>query len=48
MSETFRTQFTQDYVAQYGPITRSDLAGAASYTWLNDPWPWDYKGNTEG
>ena len=36
------------YVAQYGPITRSDLAGAASYTWLNDPWPWDYKGNTEG
>ena len=36
------------YVAQYGPITRSDLVGAASYTWLNDPWPWDYKGNTEG
>ena len=36
------------YVELYGPITRSDLAGASTYTWLNNPWPWDYTGNTEG
>ena len=30
------------YVSLYGPVQQSDLALAKSYTWLNDPWPWDY------
>ena len=29
------------YVKQYGPITRTDVT-LEGYTWLNDPWPWEY------
>ena len=32
----------KEYVARFGPLRLSDLATAKSYTWLNDPWPWDY------
>jgi spore coat protein JB len=32
----------KEYVARFGPLSLSDLATAKSYTWLNDPWPWDY------
>ena len=38
----------KEYVARFGPICRSDLISAKSYTWLKDPWPWDYSGETEG
>ena len=38
----------KEYVARFGPICRSDLISAKSYTWLNDPWPWDYVGAKEG
>ena len=30
------------YAARYGPIQRSDMLCAKSYTWLKNPWPWDY------
>lgn len=30
------------YVELYGPLTRTDLTKAKSFTWLNNPWPWDY------
>ena len=30
------------WAATYGPLQRSDVAYAASYTWPDDPWPWDY------
>ena len=30
------------YVATHGPISISDLKHAKSYTWLSDPWPWEY------
>lgn len=30
------------YVKKYGVITVSDLAAADRFTWLKDPWPWDY------
>lgn len=30
------------YVSIYGPITRADLQGMGSFTWVNNPWPWDY------
>ena len=30
-----------------GPVLKSDLLGAERYTWLRDPWPWDYAGRKE-
>lgn len=30
------------YLAMYGPLVQTDAAKDASYTWLNDPWPWEY------
>ncbi len=32
------------YVAKYGPVDVSDLETAASYSWVDAPWPWEYKG----
>lgn len=31
-----------DYEAVYGPLTRSTAATTPSYSWLSDPWPWNY------
>lgn len=31
------------YEALYGPITQPATADAESYTWLNDPWPWNFQ-----
>ena len=36
------------YAALYGPIQQTDMLGSEKYTWLSDPWPWDYKLKTEG
>ena len=30
------------YETQYGPLTASDLERADSFTWVSDPWPWEY------
>ena len=38
----------QRYAKLYGPITKRDLINAESYTWLESPWPWEYRGSTEG
>lgn len=35
------------YVQSYGPISESDMLGRKSYCWLNDPWPWEYRGRRE-
>lgn len=35
------------YVELYGPLTVYDLDVAESFTWLKDPWPWDYQGSME-
>lgn len=35
------------YIELCGPIKKSDLLGAERYTWLYDPWPWDYTGRKE-
>ena len=29
------------YEAQYGPLQQSNVS-AEAYTWVNDPWPWDF------
>lgn len=36
------------YVKKYGPITIYDLKHADSFSWLCDPWPWDYCDGMEG
>ncbi len=36
------------YVRMFGPVTQSDMLGMNCYSWLNDPWPWDYQSNKEG
>ena len=36
------------YAELYGPITKRDLINAERYTWLKSPWPWEYRGGTEG
>lgn len=35
------------YVELCGPIKKTDLLGADRYTWLYEPWPWDYIGRKE-
>jgi len=30
------------YTEKYGPLNIRDLEGSKSYTWLNEPWPWNY------
>ena len=30
------------YVKMHGPVVLKDLADFDSYTWLHDPWPWEY------
>lgn len=31
------------YEAAYGPLQQTAVT-EAGYTWLNDPWPWEYEG----
>ena len=31
------------YEAKYGPLTKMAAAEMECYTWLNDPWPWEYQ-----
>lgn len=30
------------YVELYGPITKADMIDSKSFTWLKNPWPWEY------
>ena len=32
------------YTELYGPLTHDDMVNSKSFTWLKNPWPWDYKG----
>ena len=36
------------YVKCFGPISQSDMRDAKSYTWICDPWPWEYAERTGG
>lgn len=31
------------YEAMYGPLTLIGTADQDRYTWINDPWPWEYQ-----
>ena len=51
MYQTFlalKKEAHERYTRMCGPITHSDMLGASSYVWPDDPWPWDYKRETEG
>ena len=30
------------YVRLYGPLTQTDVTAANGWSWINDPWPWQY------
>lgn len=31
----------EKYVSMYGPISHGDMIDADSFTWIDNPWPWD-------
>ena len=37
----------QLYAREHGPLTHGMTSEAESYSWLDDPWPWEYCGNKE-
>lgn len=41
------SQLTQEcqrrYQAMHGPLTQMGAAQESTYTWLDDPWPWDFR-----
>ena len=38
-----RKEARERYTARYGVITQCDQLGQDSYTWLQDPWPWEFQ-----
>ena len=30
------------YTEMHGPVLRSDMIDATSFTWIKNPWPWEY------
>ena len=51
MYQTFlalRQEARERYARSCGPITQQDLLGAERYTWLDAPWPWEYRARREG
>ena len=35
------------YTARYGVITQCDQLGRDGFTWLSDPWPWEFQNRRE-
>ncbi len=35
----------EEYEKMHGPLTKAAAAMGDSYTWLKDPWPWEYAAN---
>lgn len=33
------------YEEKFGPLTRQAASDSKTYTWLKDPWPWNYQQN---
>ena len=36
-----------EYTKKHGPLSHHDQS-EGEYTWLDDPWPWEYAANREG
>jgi len=37
----------EEYKRTHGPMNHQNLSNSKDYTWLNDPWPWEYCKNRE-
>ena len=37
----------EEYLKKHGPLNHAQETDAKQYTWLNDPWPWEYCKNKE-
>lgn len=37
----------EEYRKKYGPMNHTQIADGDGYTWLEDPWPWEYCKNKE-
>ena len=35
-------QGRETFVRRYGPLTQTQVTQEGGYTWLNEPWPWEY------
>ena len=35
------------YARRFGPIQQCDQLGMESYSWLKEPWPWEYRDRRE-
>ena len=35
------------YTQLYGPVTQMDMLGMSRYSWVDNPWPWDYMAKAE-
>jgi len=35
------------YERRYGPLKQMSTAELGSYSWPNDPWPWEYEGGSK-
>ena len=38
----------KQYEQMHGPLTQLSAGQDATYRWLDDPWPWEFKRNEEG
>ena len=38
----------QKYSEECKPLTHTNPVNHKTYTWMNDPWPWEYAANKEG
>ena len=36
------------FMKKHGPTNHYQEQSATKYTWLSDPWPWEYCANKEG
>ena len=37
----------EEYLRRHGPMNHMQMSNEKEYTWLNDPWPWEYCKNKE-
>ena len=38
----------EEYAKRCGPMTHAMPVDHKNYTWMNDPWPWEFAANKEG
>ena len=45
--DNLRKEARERYVARYGVVTQCDQLGMDGFTWLRDPWPWEFQTRRE-